>query len=200
MMPLAEVACAVLMTWNSVATEPVIQEDTVAFRDSTRAVPRLTFETDTIRKPRAKAVEYSEWYGKRLAVHKTLSWAMIPLFAASYFSGDAMLKASRDGTKAPDWARTVHAPAATGSAVLFSANIVTGTWNLYESRGDSNGRTRRILHSAMFYAGSAGFVYAGTKLANDAEQSSNKRTQHKNVAIYSMSLSTASWLLMLIGN
>ena len=199
-MPLAEVACAVLMSWNSLATEHVVQDDTVATRDSTRAVPRLTFETDTVRKPRAKAVEYSDWYGKRLQVHKTLSWTMLPLFAVSYFSGDAILKASRDGTRAPDWARSVHAPAATGSAILFSANTVTGTWNLWESRGDTNGRTRRILHSVMFMAASGGFVYAGTKLANDAEQSSAKRTEHRNVAIYSMSLSTASWLLMLIGN
>ena len=200
MMPLAEVACAVLMTWNSLAIQRVVQDDTVTVRDSTKSVPQLTFALDTVRKPRAKAIEYSDWYGKRLTLHRRMSWTMLPLFAVSYISGDQLLKASKDGTTAPSWARQVHGPAATGAAVLFGANMVTGSWNLYESRGDSNGRTRRILHSVMFYAASGGFVYAGTKLANDAEQSASKRQEHKNVALYSMGLSTASWLLMLLGN
>ena len=52
----------------------------------------------------------------------------------------------------------------------------------------------------LFIAASAGFVYAGTQLADDAEESQDKRLQHRNVAIASMSVSTLSWLIMLIGN
>ena len=154
---------------------------------------------DTVRK-RAKAVSYSDNYYWRLKWHKRLSWAMLPLFAASYFSGNEILKASEESREAAEWATTIHGAAATGSAILFSANTITGGMNLWEGRKDPNGRTRRIVHSTLFIVASAGFVYAGTALANDAEQSNDKRLQHRNVAIASMSVATLSWLVMLIGN
>lgn len=151
--------------------------------------------TDTIRQ-RRKAITYSDGYAKRLAIHKALSWAMLPLFAASYVSGDQLLE---KGSDAPGWAESIHPFAAGGTAVLFGANAVTGTWNLWEGRHDPNGRKRRLVHSVLFLAASGGFAYAGS-LADEAEQNADKRRQHKNVAIGSMSLSTASWLLMLIKN
>ncbi len=152
---------------------------------------------DTIRRPRQKAIVYSDAYGTRLTIHRRLSWAMLPLFAASYFSGDQLIK---DPNGAPQWARTLHRPAATGAALLFGANSVTGYWNLWEGRHDPNNRTRKILHSVLFTTASAGFVYAGTQLAEDAEQSQRKREQHRNVALGSIGISTLSWLIMLIGN
>ena len=60
---------------------------------------------------RPRAVEYSDAYYKRLAVHRALSWAMLPLFAASYVSGDQLLS---KGDDAPGWAKSVHPVAATG--------------------------------------------------------------------------------------
>lgn len=154
------------------------------------------FMQDTIRR-RPRAVTYSDGYYKRVALHKALSWAMLPLFAASYFSGDQLLS---KGDAAPAWAETVHPIAATSTAVLFGANTVTGTWNLWEGRKDPNGRTRRIVHSVLFMAASGGFAYAGTTLADEAEQSAEKRRDHRTMALASMGASTASWLLMLIGN
>lgn len=151
--------------------------------------------TDTVL-PRRKAVTYSDGYYKRVAIHKALSWAMLPLFAASYFSGDQLLE---KGDDAPEWAETVHPIAATSTAVLFGANMVTGSWNLWEGRKDPNGRKRRLVHSLLFFAASGGFAYAGS-IADEAEENGDKRRQHRNVAIASMSASTASWLLMLVGN
>lgn len=151
---------------------------------------------DTLPRKRAKAVTYSDGYEKRLTLHRTLSWAMLPLFALSYASGDQLLD---KGSDAPGWARSVHPVAATGTAVLFGANAVTGTWNLWEGRKDPNGRARRLVHSALFFAASGGFSYAGT-IADEAEQNGDKRRQHRTVALTSMGLSTASWLIMLIGN
>ena len=77
---------------------------------------------------------------------------------------------------------------------------MTGGWNLWEGRKDPNGRNRRILHSVLFTAASGGFAYAGTKLADDAQENMNARRTHRNVALGSMGLSTVSWLIMLIGN
>lgn len=152
---------------------------------------------DTVRRPRPKAVIYSDGYSRRLTVHKTLSWAMLPLFAASYLSGDQILS---KGVDAPGWAEAIHEPAAMGTAALFGVNTVTGAWNLWEGRADPNGRTRRIVHSVLFTAASAGFAYTGMRLAEEAEESVDGRRRHRNMALGSMGLSTASWLIMLVGN
>ena len=195
MTPLADVACAVLLSLNAASAAPGATPVSLALQPA--ATVRHLTQPDTLPRRRTKAVVYSDGYGTRLTIHRRLSWAMLPLFAASYFSGDQILE---KGTDAPSWARSLHRPAATGSAILFGANTVTGTMNLWEGRKDPNGRTRRILHGLMFTAASGGFVYAGTKLADEAEQSRDKRQQHRNVALGSMGLSTASWLLMLLGN
>lgn len=150
---------------------------------------------DTVKR-KAKAVSYGDGYAKRLSVHRALSWAMLPLFAASYVSGDQLLT---KGTGAPEWAESVHPFAAGGTALLFGANAVTGTWNLWEGRRDPNGRTRRVVHSVLFLAASGGFAYTGS-IADEAKENGDRRRLHRTVALGSMSLSTASWLLMLVGN
>ena len=165
-----------------------------------KAATKKTSKNVTVRKPRKKAFVYSDAYTTRVTLHRRLAWTMLPLFAASYFSGNELLKAAGEGRPSASWARNVHGPAATGSAILFGANALTGSVNLWEGKGDPNGRVRRVLHSVLFMAASGGFVYAGTKLANDAEQSQDLRIKHRNIAIASMGVSTFSWLIMLIGN
>jgi len=161
------------------------------------ARPAAEVGQDTVGRRRAKAVTYSDGYGRRLTIHKTLSWAMLPLFAVSFASGDQILS---KGADAPEWARQLHKPAAMTTAGLFGVNTVTGAWNLWEGRSDPNGRTRRIVHSVLFTAASAGFAYTGTRLADEAREEVDGRTRHRNMALGSMGLSTASWLIMLIGN
>jgi hypothetical protein len=156
-----------------------------------------TTAQDTVPRPRRRAVQYSDGYATRVQLHRALSWGMLPLFALSYLSGDQLISKGGD---APAWARRVHAPAAGATAVLFGANAVTGVWNLWEGRQDPNGRVRRILHSATFLAASGGFTYAGSVLADEARQSPEGRRRHRTVAVSSMALSTASWLVMLVGN
>ena len=204
MTPVTTVAVGFILAWQA-AVAPSQSPDPVP-SDSLprpqaaivmRPVGLTMFPADTVPRVRRKAFVYSDAYATRLRIHKVMSWGMIPLFAASYFSGDQLLK---KGTDAPSWARSMHGPAATGSAILFGANTVTGGWNLWEGRKDPNGRTRRFLHSALFTAASGGFAYAGTKLADDAQEDSNARRQHRNLALGSMGVSTVSWLIMLIGN
>jgi hypothetical protein len=149
---------------------------------------------DTNPRRRAVAVEYSDAYATRLKIHQILSWTMLPLFAVQYASGNQILQY---GNGAPDWAKTVHGPTATALAVVFGANTITGGLNLWESRKDPAGRTRRYIHSALMLIADAGFVYTGV-LSSQAETSYDARQQHKNVAIASMSVATASWLMMLL--
>jgi hypothetical protein len=62
---------------------------------------------------------------------------MLPLFAASYFGGQLLSKGERPRREPA----IINRPP---PAVLFSANAITGSWNLWEGK-DPNGRTRRIL-------------------------------------------------------
>jgi hypothetical protein len=165
----------------------------VAGRATLGSIPRRTLEPQP--PARRRAVVYSDAYGTRVTIHRRLSYAMLPLFVASYLSGDQLLA---KGSEAPAWARSLHRPAATGSAILFGANAVTGGWNLWEGRRDPNGRARRIVHAITFLTASAGFTYAGAVLAEQAERSADRRRQHRTVALASMGLSTAGWLGMLL--
>lgn len=151
---------------------------------------------DTARpRKRKAAVEYSDFYGVRLTLHRWLSFAMIPLFVGSYISGDQILKYS---SAAPDWAKKTHRPLATATAVVFTTNTVTGLWNLWEGRKDEAGRTKRWIHSLLFIAADAGFTYAGTKLGKLGENDQEKRRQHRLVALSSMGISFVSWSMMLL--
>ena len=65
-------------------------------------------QQDTTRR-RPRAVEVSEWYGRRLTIHRTLSYAMPVVFATQYIAGTKLYNASKaGGTPAPSWARPVR--------------------------------------------------------------------------------------------
>ncbi len=150
---------------------------------------------DTGTRKRARAVEYSEWYGRRVTIHKTLSWAMFPLFAVSYYTGDQLAEKGRRGVSST--VRSLHPVAAGGAAAVFGVNTVTGLWNLWDARKDPADRKRRYLHSALFLLADAGFAYAGS-LGEEAGENGATRRRHRNIAIGSMGASTAGWLVMFL--
>lgn len=115
---------------------------------------------------------------------------MLPLFASEYVLGDRLMQQNH-----ADWLKPAHGVVAGGLGVLFAVNTVTGVWNLVESRHDPEGRTRRLLHSALMIAADAGFAYTGL-VTGDANESAEGRTRHKNAALVSMGLSTAGTLMM----
>ena len=162
--------------------------------DGVRLGEELSVLQDTTKRKRAAAVEYSDAYATRLKIHQVLSWTMLPLFALQYASGNQILQY---GYAAPSWAKTIHGPTATALAVVFGANTITGAWNLWDSRKDPSGRARRYVHSLLMFIADAGFVYTGV-LSSQAETSYDARQQHKNVAMFSMGVATASWLMMLL--
>lgn len=162
--------------------------------DLLSAIPAFQPAADTVRKKRP-LIAYSDWYGRRLAIHRTLSWAMIPLFAASYVTGDRLLRDGR--SQSPYWVRATHPWAASATAGVFGINTVTGLWNLWDARHDPEGRTRRIIHSLMFVAADAGFAYAGS-IGEQARNDGVIRARHRKIALSSMGVSTASWLFMLL--
>lgn len=147
---------------------------------------------DTV-KPRRRAVRLSEAYHTRLRIHKVASYAMLPLFAAQYAAGDQLYK---KGSAAPDWAKNSHGVLAAGVAGLFTLNTITGGLNWWETRRQEKGRTWRTMHAALMLAADAGFTATGL-LAEDAEESGDDRRLHRTVALTSIGVATASYLMML---
>jgi hypothetical protein len=162
------------------------------------SVPRLVFaQPDTVVKKKKKIlVEYSDWYGRRLAIHRTLTWAMIPLFAVSYWTGEKLYADGR--INSPAYIRALHPYAATGASVVFGVNTFTGLWNLWDGRHDPEGRTRRIIHSVLFMIADGGFAYAGS-IGKQARDNGDIRDKHRTIALSSMGVSYLGMMIMLLG-
>src|ERR1051325_10833837 len=89
----------------------VATADTVPV-DSLRALD------DTVRR-RPKAVHLSDWYGRRLTIHRTLSYVTLPVFGAQWIAGNQLFQL---GSSAPTWAKTGHRVGATTLAGIFTVN------------------------------------------------------------------------------
>jgi hypothetical protein len=152
---------------------------------------------DTVPRRRPRAVEVSDGYATRLKVHRYASYTLIPLFAAQSIAGNQMYQS---GGPTPSWAKSMHSVGAGGLAALFTVNTVTGVWNLWETRSQSEGRTRRLLHSGLMLASDAGFAYAGIKLGPDATRSGDRRREHRRMAYISMSGALLGYATMLVGS
>lgn len=147
------------------------------------------------------AVEYSDQYHLRAKVHKIASLATLPLAGAEFYLGNKLYNDGGEGVK------SAHVGVATGLGVLFGANTLTGVPNLWASRHDPNGRTKRIVHGVLMLAADAGF-FATAMLApgghdggrsNASSTLSNDRSRHRNVALLSIGTGTLGYLIMLLG-
>lgn len=155
----------------------------------TTAVPADT----PVHRPRVRAVEVSDWYARRLTLHRRLSYTTVPLFAFQYAAGSEIWKKGQD---APAWARTGHRVGATTLAAVFTANTITGVWNLWDSRMVEQGRALRYAHALSMLAADAGFTWAGARLSEQAESSMEKRRLHRTVALTSIGISVTSGVMM----
>jgi hypothetical protein len=142
------------------------------------------------------ATTYSDAYQVRLKIHKYASFATLPLFATELALGESLYSNPTDsGAK-----KGAHGAVGIGLVGLFGVNSVTGIWNLWESRHDENGRKLRILHSVLMLAGDAGFVATAATAPNTHRglaSFDNDRVLHRDLAISSIGVGTAGYLIML---
>ncbi len=146
---------------------------------------------------RVRAVEISDWYERRLTIHRYVAYGTIPVFAAQWLAGQQLLDKSRD---APTWAKTTHRVGATMLAGMFTVNTVTGLWNWWDSRAVPQNRVLRTVHAFSMIACDAAFSYTGAKLSNEAETSNSARQLHHQVALISMGVTVVSGAAMKIWN
>jgi hypothetical protein len=160
-------------------------------RIDTPFVPAFRFDDDTLR--RRRAVEVSDWYSRRLTIHRYVAYATVPVFALQYAAGNQLYT---KGAGAPTWAKTMHRVGATALAGMFTVNTVTGAWNWWDSRLAAQGRVLRTLHALTMLGTDAAFAYTGAKLSNEAENSADKRALHRKVALISIGVSVVSGTAM----
>ena len=175
-----------------------VPSDSVAPAGPRVEAARLAAVADTTpRRRRPRAVEVSDAYAMRLRIHRYASYTVIPLFVAQTIAGNQLYQS---GGSDPSWAKTMHNVGAGGLAAVFTLNTVTGVWNLWESRDVSEGRTVKLVHSALMLASDAGFTYAGVKLGPDATRSGAARQEHRRWAYGSMATALAGYATMFIAN
>jgi hypothetical protein len=146
---------------------------------------------------RVRAIEVSDWYERRLMIHRFVAYGTLPVFGAQWLAGQQLLDKSRD---APTWAKTTHRVGATMLAGMFTANTVTGLWNWWDSRAVPQNRVLRTVHAFSMIACDAAFSYTGAKLSNEAETSSSARTLHYQVALVAMGVTVLSGTAMKLWN
>jgi hypothetical protein len=145
---------------------------------------------------RPHAVEYSDAYYTRLTIHRYGSYAMLPLFAVEYALGQRILNGQQTGDFASSSTVSAHKVVAGTIGVLFAVNTVTGVWNLIEARKNPEGRTRRNIHALGMLLADAGFLYTAS-LGGDANEGEGEgATSHRNAAIASIGVATASAVMM----
>ena len=183
---------AILLQLSTALAATVPANDTAA---RIKVVPVPAALTPAPQRPRA--VTYSDGYYVRLKIHQIASYTTLPLFVSEYFIGE---KLYRDGPTGDQSLRNVHQVVALGIGGLFVVNTVTGGWNLWESRHDPNGRTRRWLHAGLMMAADAGFVATGASAPGRRAftTGTNTGSTHQTLAIASMSVALSSYLMMLI--
>jgi len=153
-------------------------------------------QQDNAQPVHAAAVQHSDAYLTRAKIHRIASWATLPLFASQLALGAAIY----DGDSG--WKKGAHAVVGAGIVGLFGVNTVTGVWNLFGESWNDSGRGMRLVHGLLMMAADAGFV--ATSLSTPSEHRGlnfvSDRDTHRNLAIASIGIGTAGYLIMLIGN
>jgi hypothetical protein len=152
---------------------------------------------------RPRAIVHSDVYYTRLTIHRYASYATIPLFTAEYFIGRSLYNNPTTSSRS---LRHWHGMIADGIAALFAVNTVTGVWNLWDSRHDAPGRTRRYLHGLSMIAADAGFLATAMltpprrefRGSGGAPPDPSSANLHRALAISSMSVALGSYVMMLV--
>ena len=165
-------------------------------------LPLPMLEPDATQPLHAAAIEHSDAYKTRLKIHKIASFATLPLFATELWLGQSLYNTPGN----VDTRRSVHAAVGAGIIGLLGVNTVTGMWNMFgEDRKDPNNRKLRLTHGLLMLASDVGMAatWAYGPNSNSRHQAltfESRKSTHRNLAVASISVGTAGYLLMLFGH
>jgi hypothetical protein len=146
------------------------------------------------------AIEYSDGYLLRGKIHKYASFAMLPLFATEVALGQSLYNnvGTTTGSK-----RTAHGMVGAAIGGLFAVNTVTGVMNMWESRKDPAKRGVHLIHGLLMVGADAGFFLTATTTPSHGRTGlatfTADESTHRTIALTSMGIATAGYLIMLIG-
>jgi hypothetical protein len=163
-------------------------------------VPADTAAGGAAQAPTARpvAIEYSDAYYTRAKIHKYASFATLPLFATELALGQTIYN---DPNANSSSAKGAHIAVGTAITGLFAVNTVTGVWNMWESRNDPSHHKLKLIHGILMLGADAGFVATFGSGPNGRSTTLDPQRQtHRTLAITSIGLATASYLMMVFGN
>jgi hypothetical protein len=149
----------------------------------------------------AVAIEHSDAYQTRAKIHKYASFATLPLFAAEVALGQSLYNTPTNAGAN----KGAHAVVGAGIVGLFGVNTVTGAWNLFgEGWRDTDGRTLRLVHGLLMMAADVGFLATTASAPNGGRNGAltfeTDKATHRDIAVASIGVATAGYLIMLFGN
>lgn len=164
-----------------------------------RAQSTEASDQDSGQAARPQAIEYSEGYETRAKIHRIASWATLPLLGTEAVLGQSLYNDPQSRQSAY---RGAHIAVGTAITALFGVQSVTGVWNLVEGWKDPNHKTLRLVHGIMMLGADAGFAaaYATGPGGRNLVNFDQSKSTHRTVVFTTMSVATASYLLMLFGN
>src|SRR4051812_26087029 len=79
--------CTLLVAALPALSQPPSAADTLSPRSPIRVADFRPASADSLQQPRRRSIQVSEWYARRLTIHRIGSYAMLPLFGAQYLAG-----------------------------------------------------------------------------------------------------------------
>jgi hypothetical protein len=166
------------------------------------AFPSALLQQTDAQPVHAAAIEHSDANQTRAKIHKYASFATLPLFAAEVALGQSLYNTPTNAGAN----KSAHALVGAGIVGLFGVNTVTGAWNLFgEGWRDTDGRTLRLVHGLLMMAADVGFLATTASGPNGGGRNGaltfeTDKVTHRNMAVASISVATAGYVIMLFGN
>jgi hypothetical protein len=159
-----------------------------------------TLPADFTQPVHAAAIQHSDAYLMRAKIHRYASYASLPLFAAEVYLGQSLYNSAD-----PQQHKGAHIAVGTAIIGLFGVNTVTGAWNMFgaEGRSDNQDRTIKLIHGLLMMAADVGYVATVATAPHSHKNtipSQSALSLHRNVALTSIGLGTAGYLVMFVHN
>jgi hypothetical protein len=184
---------------DAVPAEPADAVSVEALAEQSPAPPAVAPQQPALH---PVAIDYGRGYEVRGQIHRYASYTTLPLFAGDIIIGQSLLNQAHRGEDPSHGENDVHIALGAAIGGLFAVNSVTGVWNLVQSRKDPEHRGLRLAHGLMMLGADAG-IFASVLTAPSTHERNGafvfeRNPAHRPLALTSIGVATASYLMMLI--